>query len=621
MATKNTTIAAEIQINTKYSGKTLKELKSELKDLKDNLDNAEFGSEEFKRLNKEIDELQGHLNGTTKAAAGSVKELKELRNQLKNTAAGSEEFKKLTQQIDDTQEAINAAKVGAGNFADVVGDLPGPIGEVGQKVSGLTSGIKQFSQIKFTDIKGSFKELFNDIKDIGANIAKLTGLTKVYEVANNAASKSLQFFGVSAQSAATASKAFGIAISGLLAATGLILLTASIQAVSEAWEFYATKAERADESQKKLNETLLKGAQTALDAESRSIKRTGDLLVAQAKARRASADEIYNIEQKNRKLLLESQERYYNELKNKDSEEARTAINAIKDTKNEILLAELNFQDQKNKLIDQKNKEATEKSNQEKIEEEKKFLDNLNKEYESYLKRKDLANKTANALTKKEIKENKDKDDEDKKNARQKEIEDDLEWQTKSIANVRQTGVQILAIDQANSDAKKRITKEERDMRVNAAYDIADASIALGAIIGEQTKAGKALGVASALINTYLGASEVIRAKSVLPEPFGTIQKIASVASIIATGIKSVKSIMSVQVPATSGGGGGGGAMPSIPSMNVSAPLMAQASTTTLNQAQVNQIGNVAARAFVVESDVSGNQERIQRLNRAARIN
>jgi hypothetical protein len=106
-----------------------------------------------------------------------------------------------------------------------------------------------------------------------------------------------------------------------------------------------------------------------------------------------------------------------------------------------------------------------------------------------------------------------------------------------------------------------------------------------------------------------------------LPEPFGTIQKIASVAGIIATGIQSVKSIMGVKVPSVKGSSGGGGAMPSIPSMNVSAPLMAQASTTTLNQAQVNQIGNVAARAFVVESDVSGNQERILRLNRAARIN
>jgi hypothetical protein len=106
-----------------------------------------------------------------------------------------------------------------------------------------------------------------------------------------------------------------------------------------------------------------------------------------------------------------------------------------------------------------------------------------------------------------------------------------------------------------------------------------------------------------------------------LPEPFGTIQKIASVAGIIATGIQSVKSIMGVKVPSVKGSSGGSGAMPSIPSMNVSAPLMAQASTTTLNQAQVNQIGNVAARAFVVESDVSGNQERILRLNRAARIN
>jgi hypothetical protein len=47
---------------------------------------------------------------------------------------------------------------------------------------------------------------------------------------------------------------------------------------------------------------------------------------------------------------------------------------------------------------------------------------------------------------------------------------------------------------------------------------------------------------------------------------------------------------------------------------------MPTASTTTLNQAQVNQMGNMAARAYVIESDISGNQERITRLNRAARI-
>jgi hypothetical protein len=60
---------------------------------------------------------------------------------------------------------------------------------------------------------------------------------------------------------------------------------------------------------------------------------------------------------------------------------------------------------------------------------------------------------------------------------------------------------------------------------------------------------------------------------------------------------------------------------PSIPSMGAMAPLSPSFQATTLNQAQVNQIGNVAARAYVVESDISGNQERITRLNRAARIN
>lgn len=589
MATKKTTIAAEIKVDT-------------------------TGAE------KEVQGLKDGIEGVGEATAKSIKELKELKNKLKEAAVGSKEFKELKQAIDDTEEAINAAKTGAGNFADIVGDLPGPIGEVGSKVSGLTSGLKQFSQVKFTDIKGSFKELFNDIKDIGANIAKMTGLTKVYEVANNAASKSLQFFGVSAQGATAASKAFGVAISGLLAASGLILLTATIQAVSEAWEYYSTSAERAEEAQKRLNESLLKGAQVALDAESKSIKRSGELLLAQAKARGATAEEIYKIEESNRKLLLASQERYYNELKNKDSDEARAAISAIKDTNNELLVSEFNFQDQKNKLKAEAAKKAAEKAAADALKAQEKEQAELLKSYEDYVKRRQFFLKNQEGIAKAEMDANAKLDIEDKDKKRAEEAEKNLAWQTKSLESIKLNGAQILAIDQANADARKKLTEEERNLRVNAAYDIADASMALGSIIGEQTKAGKALGVASALINTYVGASEVIRAKSVLPEPFGTIQKIASVAGIIATGLKSVKSILSVQVPSVKGASGGGGAMPSIPSMNVNAPLSPTMATTTLNQAQVNQIGNIAARAYVVESDISGNQERITRLNRAARI-
>jgi hypothetical protein len=285
-------------------------------------------------------DIEGNIEPT-------IANLKRLKLQIKETADPAE-FKKLQQQIDDLDEAVGAARVGAGNFAEVIGKLPGPIGAIGGQVGGLVGGLKQFSQIKLNDIKGSFTELGKDIKDVGVGFANLTGLTKVFTIASSGASKALQFFGVSAQGAATASKAFGVAISGLLAATGLIALTTLIQLASEAWEYYSTKAERANEAQKKLNETLLKGSKVALDAESASIKRSGDLLVAEAKARGANASEIYKIEQSNRKLLLESQQRYYDDLKNKDSDEAIAALNNIKDTQNSILIAEADFRTQQN---------------------------------------------------------------------------------------------------------------------------------------------------------------------------------------------------------------------------------------------------------------------------------
>ena len=83
-----------------------------------------------------------------------------------------------------------------------------------------------------------------------------------------------------------------------------------------------------------------------------------------------------------------------------------------------------------------------------------------------------------------------------------------------------------------------------------------------------------------------------------------------------ATGFKAVKSILAVKVPGKGGSGGSAGAAPS-----VTAPVAPTAETTMLNQESINAVGNAASRAFVLETDVSNNQERIRRLNRAARIN
>ena len=170
-------------------------------------------------------------------------------------------------------------------------------------------------------------------------------------------------------------------------------------------------------------------------------------------------------------------------------------------------------------------------------------------------------------------------------------------------------------IDANNTAARIALAEQEADAKIAAARAIAGALGALSELIGKQTAAGKVLGIAQATINTWIGVTEVLRAKSTLPEPFGTIAKIANVVTVIATGLNAVKQIVKTQVPGYSASGGGGGA--------VSAPLqpaIPQATNTLLNQSQLNQIGNATVRAFVVETDVANNQERIRRINRAARI-
>ena len=186
--------------------------------------------------------------------------------------------------------------------------------------------------------------------------------------------------------------------------------------------------------------------------------------------------------------------------------------------------------------------------------------------------------------------------------------EDDVQ----RMINTRRTELEINKIRKEGYEADLKAKRE-----VEAAkYDAVEMAFgAVSELIGRETAAGKVFATAQALINTYQGATEVLRSKSTLPEPFATISKIANVAAVIATGIKAVKQINQVKVP---GAGSGGSAS----AANISAPLTPQVQTTRLDQGSINQIGNAAApRAYVLEQDVTSNQERIKQLNRAARIN
>lgn len=161
-------------------------------------------------------------------------------------------------------------------------------------------------------------------------------------------------------------------------------------------------------------------------------------------------------------------------------------------------------------------------------------------------------------------------------------------------------------------EARIAIDTEEGRNKIAWQQAVGDAAGALSNAIGRQTAVGKALAIAQATINMWLGVTDVLSAKSTLPEPLRTINKVASIATILATGYNAIKNITKVQVAGAASSSSPGSSAPISPT--------AQVTNTQLNQDQLNQIGNATVRAFVVETDISNNQERIRRLNRSARI-
>lgn len=234
----------------------------------------------------------------------------------------------------------------------------------------------------------------------------------------------------------------------------------------------------------------------------------------------------------------------------------------------------------------------------------------------------------------------------EEKDAQQKEK--DAEKKAKEEADAAESRQRLIDAEKAASDERIRIAEVEAKRKEeiqNAYVQVFSNAIGLIKSIGERNKgvqkvaliAENAITIAKIVLDTQKQISASLAAVAAvpallppgIPNPAWFLAKAFAAKQIalakvnagigIATSIAATAKGLS-QLGGGSGGGGGsvggGGSIPEAPV----APLPPQAETTLLNQGQVNQIGNVAARAYVVESDVSGNQERIQRLQRAARI-
>lgn len=150
-------------------------------------------------------------------AEPSIAGLRELKKELREISVTDPKFAEKQQQIEDYTDALKSAKTGAGNFADILGELPGPLGEVGNKVAGTINTLKQFGGIKLDSLKASFSELGKDIVDAGKGIGNLTGITKAYTTISDLLAASFTKVGIAEGYAATGAKL----LSGALIATGI----------------------------------------------------------------------------------------------------------------------------------------------------------------------------------------------------------------------------------------------------------------------------------------------------------------------------------------------------------------------------------------------------------------
>jgi hypothetical protein len=119
---------------------------------------------------------------------GSIAELKQLKKQLKDTEVGTEAFKNLFNQIDDLEDKIKSAKNTSSDWVDTLEMAGGPLGMLGGAINKAKVATQSFSgALKASGIGllvslvGGLVAAFNDSEKAGKKLQPLfIGLEKIF---------------------------------------------------------------------------------------------------------------------------------------------------------------------------------------------------------------------------------------------------------------------------------------------------------------------------------------------------------------------------------------------------------------------------------------------------------
>jgi len=634
------TILVEIDVEgAPQAIKNINDLENAIGSLEDELKQAEFGSEEFKRLSKELTKAQVQLKNT------------ELAIESLDSEQVASEFGALTGAVGDL----------TGAFV-LLGGEDSPVAEVGEKIS-TAIGISMA-------FKGAIEGISAGRKLLNHALSTSTTLQKINNTVTVAATAIMGLFSKSVNTTSLSFKA----LKGAIMATGIGALVIGISsAISAIGDFISgtSGAEEAQEAHQRsierTNEALDKQTQAFKDL-GRELDRNTKLQIALAKAQGKSNEQIARMEENAlkqkilniNKEISDTTKLYKTKLKLAQDglfteEELREMnINGIKD----IFEKEAELQQTRKDLAaDLAIMIKTNNANE--IKEEKKKQQKIREGEEKSSKEKKEKNKQAikdaEEQAEKELQILKEKQQKERELLEQQIALEDEQFNLLSeLQNTQQEQEEFLLMQDydkkfqlavGNAELEKALTeqqeidllairdkyrkieeeKEEAALQHNrelAQQRLSIASDALGAINGlvqafakedeesarKAFNVNKAIGIAQTIISTAQG----IIAQLAVPQDALTGANFVKAGIVAATGAAQIATISKTQFqgsqsappPAPSTGiGGGTGATTQPPAFNVVGQSGFNQIATALGQ------GQPPIQAFVVSQDVTTAQQ------------
>jgi hypothetical protein len=599
------------------------------------------------------------------AAAQKVAGLKDSIQEAKETADLFDPGKKF-------QAFTGVLTSVAGGISAVQGAF-GLLGAEGEQVQKAL--LKVQSALALSQGLSTIKDSLKDFQRLNAIIQS----TAIFQKANNAATAiaiTLQkAFGVATVGTG---RAFTI-LKGAIAATGIGLLVVGLTTLIGKISEWTSASEDAAEAQKKLaeqNDVVNASLQNQIDVLTAvgnkekeilglkkqqidnelnvlrtAAKAKGELTLDELKKFRdlKTQKEVLDIEEQNRLKKIDDDAKKKQDDKNKEAAERGKALREKRKQENDEILQEQkdaaqNIRDLQDEIFLQSIEDETQRA-----------LVKLSQDKERQINEINLTKATAEQkqqqikLIEDKFKQEKDaiekEDAEKRREKEQKDAEELTQKRNESLAKEREfleaQKKEREEFQRAELEATREL-QERKFQAVNAGLDL------VGSLAGKNEAIGnviytiqKAIEIGRIITSTTSAIAQIKAQTAAIPAilPPGIPNKAFFAALAIGTkkiaGLKigaaaNIATIVGSSIAKFKGGAGGGsiGGTDQTASVggvgSVGAPVSPQlpeAQLTQLDQTTINRMGSATNRTYVLESDVTNSQERITRINRAARLN